>query len=373
MEQKFSILFLDDVGYFLGGGQVSLYELVSRLHLSKKLRIKVVLPEDGELVKKLQSGSIEVKLIPLPPWKLRNLLKVVASIFLLLKFCKNERIKLLYPNGLRSCAYSVCVGKLLNLPVIWHVRVYESGGWREKVLSYLVDKIIVNSRFVSVKFNYIKHKVAIVYNGVDTEYFFRDEKIRGEARKEWNIEEREKVVGMVANFIRWKRQDLFLKVARSIYERCKEVKFLLAGMVLDEEWHRYLKRLSCELGLFDKVLFLDRAKDVKKIFSCIDLFLYTAENEPFGRVVVEAMAMCIPVVAVNSGAMHEIIESGVSGYLVPEDNVDIIVETVVGLLENRDRYLSICVGARKRVVEKFNINEKTQSIEKIIYDVVCRE
>jgi len=371
VDNRFSILFLDDVGYFLGGGQVSLYELVSRLRFSEKLKVKAVLPEEGELAKKMQDDSIEVNLIPLPSWRLGNLFKVVVSIFLLLKFCKREKINLLYANGLRSCAYSVCVGKLLNLAVIWHVRVYESGGWREKILSHLVDKIIVNSQFVGSKFGYVKHKVIVVYNGVDTEYFSYDERLKEQVRNKWNVKGNEKVIGMVANFTRQKRQDLFLRAARGIYEGYKEVKFVLVGAILDEEWYQYLRKLSYELGISDKVLFLDWEAGIKDVYNGIDLLLHTAESEAFGRVIIEAMAMCIPVVAVASGAMQEIIENGVSGYLVLGNDIRKIAETVISLLEDRDKYLSVCKEARKKVIEKFNVNEKIQTIEKIIYNTIC--
>ena len=91
--------------------------------------------------------------------------------------------------------------------------------------------------------------------------------------------------------------------------------------------------------------------------------MHTAIDEPFGRVFVEAMAMEKPVVAYACGGPKEIIVNNQTGYLVKPYYFKAIGEKVILLLKNEKLHITLGTEGRKRVIEKFNINDNICKIE----------
>src|SRR5207302_5178465 len=114
--------------------------------------------------------------------------------------------------------------------------------------------------------------------------------------------------------------DLAIRVAGELSGTGQPVRLLVVGSpkftsgatrldnraYLDE-----LHRLVAELGLDDTVLFLGEREDVPEILAATDLVLVPSWEEPFGRAIVETMAMGVPVIATSIGGPAEIISDGV--------------------------------------------------------------
>ena len=74
------------------------------------------------------------------------------------------------------------------------------------------------------------------------------------------------------------------------------------------------------LGLEDRVRFLGWRPDVDEIMSCFDIFVLPSLNEGMGRVLVEAMATGLPIVASSVGGIPDLVKDGENGLLVPPAN-----------------------------------------------------
>ena len=100
-----------------------------------------------------------------------------------------------------------------------------------------------------------------------------------------------------------------------------EVKFGGAATRLDNDGYlAELHRLIDELGLGDAVEFAGEREDVPELMAEADVLLAPSTEEPFGRTVVEAMAVETPVVATSVGGPSEVIDDGVTGLLVAPEN-----------------------------------------------------
>lgn len=99
--------------------------------------------------------------------------------------------------------------------------------------------------------------------------------------------------------------------------------------------------------------------------SQIDILIHPAINEPFGRVLIEAMSIGKPVIAYNCGGPKEIIVNNETGYLVEPYNYGEIAKKTILLLENEELRLQFGKAGRKRVIEKFNIEGYVSEMEDV--------
>jgi glycosyltransferase involved in cell wall biosynthesis len=116
---------------------------------------------------------------------------------------------------------------------------------------------------------------------------------------------------------------------------------------------------SVELGLKGRVHFLGwryRLDDIPAVMASLDVFSHTAvAPEPFGLVLIEAMAMGCPVVAARAGGPVEIVEDGVSGLLAGVGDARAHAEAICGLLANPDYRRRIATAGRARVEQNFSL------------------
>jgi Glycosyl transferases group 1 len=112
-----------------------------------------------------------------------------------------------------------------------------------------------------------------------------------------------------------------------------------------------LRALCQELGVSDAVHFAGERDDVPDVLRALDVLLVPSWTEPFGRVVIEGMAMGIPVIATTEGGPAEIIEHGETGLLVPPREPDLWAEEAERLLAAPQRRAALAARARERAAE----------------------
>lgn len=142
----------------------------------------------------------------------------------------------------------------------------------------------------------------------------------GRAVREQLAWEDHPVVGMVSRIAPVKDQDMFLRAAAVISRTMPQARFVLVGEALDPAGHEYakwLRRLTHELGMADKVCFAGHQDDVYAWLDACDVVAHSAAFEPFGLVLVEAMVLGKPVLAVACDGPRSIVQHERSGLLVP--------------------------------------------------------
>jgi glycosyltransferase involved in cell wall biosynthesis len=118
----------------------------------------------------------------------------------------------------------------------------------------------------------------------------------------------------------WKGQHVFLRAAARVLKRFPEARFVIAGAAIfgEEAYEKQLHRLVRELAIADQVDFLGFSTDVPSVIEGLDVVAHASTlPEPFGQVIIEAMASAKPVVATLGGGVTEIIDDNITGLLVP--------------------------------------------------------
>lgn len=115
------------------------------------------------------------------------------------------------------------------------------------------------------------------------------------------------------------------------------------------------ERLVRELGLIDHVSFLGKQSALPEILSAADVFLLPSQQESFGLSALEAMACEVPVIATNIGGIPEVVRHGETGYVAELGDIHRMAKYCVELLTSPKKLDAFRGAARRRAVEKFDI------------------
>jgi glycosyltransferase involved in cell wall biosynthesis len=217
----------------------------------------------------------------------------------------------------------------------------------------------------------------IVHNAVDLKDFtpraatsLDGQSVRSEFG--WTTEQR--LVGVIGRLDWWKGHEYFLQAIARVVGRVPNLKALIVGerqdSLLNRAYYDRLKSLTHSLGLEDKVVFTGFRSDIPRLMSEMDIVvLSSATPEPFGRVVIEAMAASTPVVATAAGGVLDIVEDGVNGLLVPCRDAAAMAQGIADLLLDPNKADRMGRAARRRVEAAFSVDKHVDAIQ-TLYDSI---
>jgi glycosyltransferase involved in cell wall biosynthesis len=388
-----NILVVHNNNDFYGAEKV-LLELLSRLDRSRFVPI-VVLPTDtrhiNRLSPELEKLNIECCFIPLGVlrrkyFKLHKLprfsFEVLAGVRQLVRLIRKHKIALVHTNT-NTILASPMAARLTRVPHIWsiHELMVEPATVRS-ALHYMIPRF--STRVVTVSQAVRDHmlkdaarfadRFTFVRGAIDVEPFL-NAKGRARVRAEWGVRDDEVLIGMAGRVTRWKGQSIFVQAAKLIAERHPQVKFAAVGGVFDTEKF-YMERFRKEVhdaGLENKLTINDFRADMPDVFAAFDVFvLPSILPEPFGLVVIEAMASGKPVVATAPGGPSETVVDGETGFLVPPSDASAIARALEVLLADPQKRMTMGEAGRRRAREVFSLPRYVTEFEEL-YDAVLKE
>ena len=193
---------------------------------------------------------------------------------------------------------------------------------------------------------------------MDVSIFYPGCADRDAVRRELGIRPTDTVVGTVANINPQKGYEHFVRSAALISQQLPDVTFLAIGGTYEthKTYAAQIRGLAADLGLSDRIIFTGVRDDVERMVSAMDVLLITSVPRSEGTTTTahESMAVGTPVVATDVGAVGEIVEDGVTGYVVPPLNPEAIAEATLRLLTDGDLRGRMSRNGRDRVVERFS-------------------
>lgn len=351
------VLFVNP-GLSLGGAEQNLLLLLQGLE-AKRVEAFVAVFGEGLFRDRLLSLHIPTVIVKpprgirrvaryrLPKTPLEGVALILASfptIVRLAALARSRQADIIHTNGLKAHLLGGVAGRLARIPVVWHLHDFPPEGMMRPIFGAgarkLASTIIANSDAVaaSVRSNDgIEPGVTRIYNPVDLSRF-RPTLARGRVRTEIGLKNDALLVGLVAHFTPWKGHELFLSIARLVTEAVPKAHFVIAGgEIYETDGHEgyaaFLNRRAAALGVRDRVTFLGLREDMPEVLTDLDVLVHCPTlPEPFGRVLAEAMAVGCPVVAARCGGIPEVVMDGVTGRLVPPNDVGGFASAVVRLL-----------------------------------------
>jgi glycosyltransferase involved in cell wall biosynthesis len=193
--------------------------------------------------------------------------------------------------------------------------------------------------------------VTLIRSGIDIKRFCDLSCDRISLREKLGVDRDAPVVAMVACFKPQKAPLDFVRVAKVVLDERSDARFCLVG---DGLLRPQIETLIDEMKISDKVVLLGWRKDIPEIMHSIDLLLLTSLWEGLPRVLPQAMASGIPVVATDVNGSPEAVKNGLNGYLLPPGDVAGMAQKIIYLLNNPGEARAMGQKGRE-LVEEFDI------------------
>lgn len=164
------------------------------------------------------------------------------------------------------------------------------------------------------------------------------------------------IVGLVGRLQPWKGQDRLLRAQALLRERGLAMHALIVGgdaHGLSSDYAASLAPLVRELGLEGAVTLTGQVADAGPYVACMDVLVNASDPEPFGIVLLEAMARGVAVLAVDAGGPAEIVEQGISGVLARSGEPSALADALAPLLEAPRLRRRLADGGRERYASEF--------------------
>lgn len=178
------------------------------------------------------------------------------------------------------------------------------------------------------------------------------------------------VVLTIGNIRRVKGHDTYIRAAAMVRDRFPDVRFLLAGEVLEKAYFEELRTLVGALGLEQHFHFLGGVEDLPAQLHTADIFTLPSRSEGFSNSLIEAMASGLPVVATTVGGNAEAIQQGVTGLLVAPDDPGGLAEALLGLLMAPADRLKMGQAGRQRVESEFTADAMVRRLARAYREIL---
>jgi glycosyltransferase involved in cell wall biosynthesis len=387
-----NILYANPTADLYGASQ-SLLDLIA--HLDRRLYHAVVLvPSDGPLVPLLQAHDATIVIEPdlavvrrgtvKGPSLFRLLTSLLPSVWKCVKHIRKHGTAVVHTNTALIVTPAIA-SRICGVPHVWHVRETFNEFPRlwaaySRLIVWFSSCVVCNSTAVRNQFGklLVKHKKSIVtiLNGLDVERFDRAIKKR-ESIVERFAPNKEALIVCIGRINSWKGQEILIASYSLIKDKLGPTKLLIVGDTYpgNEACLRDLRTLVHKLGLEADVVFTGFIGDIPSLLSACALFVLPSTNpEPFGRVILEAMAMRVPVIATNAGGPLDIIQDGVSGILVPPGDRRALAGAIQQVMTGPpERCVSMRESARERVIRCFSAESTTAAIESVYRSLLTKK
>ncbi|MCA1553696.1 MAG: glycosyltransferase, partial [Chloroflexi bacterium] len=313
---------LVDHADFLGGAQQSELEVL-RLADTQHFCVALACPE-GELANAARAQGTRVLPLDLAQVRgMRNLpsapYELAMGVRSLINTIRKHRSHVVHSNSMRASIYTSLAAKIARRKFVWHVHDLHRERTYVQFMSALADGIVANSRAaLDLLPRSAQSKAVVAYPGLQINQFSPEAFDRNAIRAEFGIAPHELLVGNVGWLAPWKGQRAFIEAASLMAAQCPDTRFMIVGAASDMRYADYARELR-QYGnrlLGEKLIWAGTRTDIARVMCALDLLLHCATREPFGRVLTEAMAMQVPIVAFRDGGPDEIVDDGVTGLLI---------------------------------------------------------
>jgi glycosyltransferase involved in cell wall biosynthesis len=345
--------------------------------MSKTYDVTTVCSSDG-ISDRLKNKGYRIKNIDIDRKisPLRNL----KTVFRLYKYMKTEKFDIVHVHTPVAGILGRIAAKMADVPVI----VYTAHGFYfhdnmgslkkntfiavEKLGGRLSDYIFTQSAedYVTAVDKKIigKSRILTIGNGVDIDKFnikrYEATDVLQKLKSSLNINGDDLVVTIIGRVVREKGYLEWVRAAKEVIGRYKNIKFVAVGDTLESdrdgaksELDEYIR----ENNLESNIIFTGSRSDIPDLLAITDIFTLPSYREGMPRSLIEAMCMSRPAVATNIRGCREEVAEGVTGFLVPVGDHIALAEKIIYFIENPEKRIAMGINARKKAEEEFDENK----------------
>jgi glycosyltransferase involved in cell wall biosynthesis len=372
----------------LGGAHVLPAMLVGELHRASRWDVRACLVTQGEHAALFESQGLPTDCLGMTrvqrearsllltrlryygaAWYLRTYGQVVP-------YLRRVRPDILHIHNAPDLFTWGFVGKLLKIPVVWHVHTYH-----QRRLNPLTFRLCDHMIFVSDASRQHFDSVATlpphttVHNGVDVERFAAAGEPEA-ARARLGLDPRRLTLGFVGQLTSRKRPEWAVRAAIDLLAAGHDLQMIVVGedRSHDQSHQARLRAMIHDAGCQDRVHLLGQRDDVASVMAALDIFLFASEEhgEAFPLVVLEAMASGTAVVSTRSAGVPEAVTDGETGLLAVPDDYDHFLQQTTRLVRDEALRAGLRCSAHQEARERFSIERCSEAVVDV-YEGITQE
>ena len=370
----------------VGGSYFSLLYLVANLERQRYEPV-VVFAADTPLLPRFHAAGVRTLIRPMPaavrlpgaPGRLAakglNFWRgLVLEPLRLAALLRRERVDLVHLNNsiIRNHPWMVAA-YFAGVPCITHERgINQRFPMRARILARRLQSIICISAAVRENFHARglgKLRLVTIHNGLDPASMCPT-RPESAIRQELGVGPQQRLVGMIGNLRRWKGQDVVVRAVGLLRDEFPDLVCVLVGdsSPSDAAYRQEVDSLIDAWRLQGRVIITGYRDDVASYVAPLEIQIHASVSpEPFGRVLLEGMALSKPLVASGGGAVPEIVVDGQTGLLCEPGSPESFATALRSLLTDPRRGAAMGRAGQERLCAEFSIQHNVNETQ-ALYD-----
>ncbi|ACC79787.1 glycosyltransferase family 4 protein [Nostoc punctiforme] len=338
-----------------GGGEMMLWDLVQQGR-NAGVEWLVIFLEHGPMVEQVKSLGIDARVVE--SGRLRQIHRFIGAVFRIAAIARRERADIIVNWMWITHISGGLAAMLAGLPAVWYqLEVPSDKTWLVRIATLIPAQAIItlSQDGKQAQAEIWPHRpTPLVYPGVALDRFEPDAlPTPEEARRKLGLPLHGPLIGIVGRLQRWKGMHVLVQAMPKILEKYPDAHCVVVGGKHDLEpgYEDFLKAEIATLGLEEQVIMAGLQRNIPEWVQAMDVFVHASDKEPFGIVIIEAMALGKPVIAGDAGGPTEIITDGMNGLLTPYGDADKLAITILRYLDEQEFARSAGIAARQRALD----------------------
>lgn len=361
------------LGDQLGGAEMTLWDLMQQGR-NAGIEWLVIFLQDGPMVEQVRRLGIDARVVPIG--RLRQLHRFIATVVRIAFIARRERADMVVSWMWITHLSGGSAAILAGLPSLWYQHeIPDDKNWLHRMANIIPARgVAANTKAVKEAQGQLwpRRPTHLVYPGVALDRFDPSALPSPEqVRRQLGLPLDGPVIGIVGRLQRWKGMHVLVEAMPKILQRYPDAHCVVVGgkHYLEPDYLNYLEERIAALGLGDQVILAGLQRNVPEWMQAMDVCVHASNNEPFGIVIIEAMALGKPVIAGDAGGPTEIITDGVNGLLTPYGDAGALASAILRYLDDQEFARSVGAAARQRALD-FSTQRYAQNFIKTIRDSV---
>lgn len=313
--------------------------------------------------------------------------RTVRQVARLAPDIRRDGIQVVHSYGFYANVFAVPAARLAGAPVII-ASVRDIGADHtprqnlvHRLVCGLADRVVVNADAIRrwlVAQGLDGRAISLIPNGLDMTPF--DTVARSTTvRRELGLPAGAPVVLLIARLNALKGIDDFLDASARVARATPAARFVIVGdswvarrgqVVADQAYREALAGRLAALGLEGRVVFTGFRTDVAALLAEAAVSVLPSHSEGLSNTLLESMGAGVPVVATDIGGNPEVVEQGVTGFLVPPHDPPSLADAIVKLLVDRDLAERFGAAGRRRALDHFSLDRMIARTEQLYRDLL---
>ncbi|MBW4596513.1 MAG: glycosyltransferase [Brasilonema angustatum HA4187-MV1] len=338
-----------------GGGEMMLWDLMQQGR-NAGVEWLVIFLEDGPMVEQFQKLGIDARVMR--GGRVREVHRWLTSAIAIASIARRERANVIISWMWLSHLTGGLAAFLAGIPALWYqLELANNKDFLKRLVNLVPARgVLTLSKEIQETQSQIipKRPVYLVTPGVALDRFNpSDLPSPSEARSKLGLPLHGPLIGIVGRMQRWKGIHVLVEAMPKVLQKYPNAHCVVVGGKhdLEPDYEDFLHEKIATLALEEKVLLAGLQRNIPEWVQAMDVFVHASDNEPFGIVIIEAMALGKPVIAGNAGGPTEIITNGVNGLLTPYGDPNALADAILRYLNDQEFACTAAQAARQRALD----------------------